>query len=175
MNDDLRYPVGPHDVLAPAEEPQLREAIRDIAELPDRLAAAVAGLDDAQLATAYRPGGWTARQVVHHLADSHVNAYIRLRLALTEESPMVRAYDETRWAELPDAADADVAPSLALVRGLHDRWSRLLATLGPEAFRRSLRHPDHGALSVAQLTRLYGWHSRHHVAHITSLRRRMGW
>lgn len=172
---DLRYPIGPHEILAPLAEGEVEDAMRDIAALPDRLAAAVEGLDDAQLATPYRPGGWTLRQVAHHLADSHVNGYARLRLALTEDTPTIRPYDETRWAELPDASSLEVAPSVALLRSLHLRWSRLLETLDAEALRRNLVHPDHGRLSVGQLTRQYGWHSRHHVAQISSLRQRMGW
>ncbi len=174
MNDP-RYPIGRHDVLAPVDAAQLAAAVDDIARLPERLGAAVAGLDEAQLSTPYREGGWTVRQVVHHLVDSHVNAYIRLRLALTEDSPRVRAYDEARWAELPDARQLAIEPSLEMLRGMHCRWSDLLATLGPDQFERPLIHPDLGPLTLAQLTALYGWHSRHHVAHLTSLRERRGW
>lgn len=173
--DDLRYPVGPHDALAPVTHAQVEAAIRDIRELPANLRAAVDDLDEEQLNVPYRPGGWTIRQLAHHLADSHVNAYARLRLALTEERPLIRPYDEQRWAELPDAKSFAIAPSLALLDGLHLRWSHLLDALGPADFERRLVHPDLGEFSVAQLTCLYGWHSRHHVAHATSLRKRRAW
>ena len=173
--DELRYPIGKHDVHAPLSAGDLDLARRSIAELPDQLGAAVAGLDRAKLDTPYREGGWTVRQVVHHLADSHLNAYTRLRLALTEESPVIKPYDEERWAELPDAKTLDVEPSILVLRGLHHRWSRLLEALTAVEFERNLVHPEAGKFSVAQLTGLYGWHSRHHVAHITSLRTRSGW
>lgn len=173
--DELRYPVGKHDALAPVTQAQVEAAIRDIRELPAHLRAAVHDLDEEQLNVPYRPGGWTIRQLAHHLADSHVNAHTRLRLALTEERPVIRPYDEQRWAELADAKTLPVAPSLALLEGLHLRWSHLLDALSPADFERRLLHPDLGVLSVAQLTCLYGWHSRHHVAHATSLRERMGW
>lgn len=172
---DLRYPIGEHDVLAAVSDVQLQAAIRDIAELPRRLRAAVQGLGEAQLDAPYRPGGWTVRQVVHHLADSHLNAYIRLRLALTEESPTIRPYDEKQWAELPDARRLALEPSLSILSGLHERWSNLLESLSREQLERKLSHPEIGSLSVAQLTCLYGWHSRHHLAHVTHLRERSGW
>lgn len=173
--DDLRYPVGQHDALAPVTPAQVEAAIRDIRDLPSNLREAVGDLDEQQLNVAYRPEGWTIRQLVHHLADSHVNAYTRLRLALTEERPVIRPYDEQRWAELADARSFAIASSLALLEGLHLRWSHLLDALRPADFERALVHPDLGEFSVAQLTCLYGWHSRHHVAHATSLRKRMGW
>ena len=172
--DDLRYPIGKHNVRAPIDAVSVKAAIRDIRELPDHLAAAVAGLNDKQLDTTYRPGGWTVRQVVHHLPDSHVNAYARLKLALTEDVPVIKTYDEERWAELADAR-LPVDPSISLLRGLHARWASLLEGLGEAEFQRELMHPEAGKFSIAQLTGLYGWHSRHHVAHITSLRTRSGW
>lgn len=176
MNErDLRYPVGEHDATAPIDHSQLRSAIRDIRTLPELAAAAVSGLDSSQLETPYRPQGWTVRQVVHHLADSHINAYVRLRLALTEDRPTIRPYDEKRWAELPDARELDVASSLAILSGVHERWSHLLDSLGSAELERPLVHPESGTLTIAQLTGSYGWHCRHHVAHITSLRMRMGW
>ena len=173
--EDLRYPIGKHDVHAVLSPKDLELARRSIAELPDRLEAALAGLDRAKLDTPYREGGWTVRQVVHHLADSHLNAHTRLRLGLTEDNPIVKTYDEALWAELADAKTLDVEPSVLLLRGLHHRWSRLLETLKPGDFERQIVHPEAGKFSVAQLTGLYGWHSRHHVAHITSLRKRSGW
>jgi DinB family protein len=173
--DDLRYPIGKHNVRAPIDAESVKAAIRDIRELPDRLAAAIAGLNDKQLDTVYRPGGWTVRQVVHHLPDSHVNAYTRLKLALTEDVPVIKTYDEEKWAELRDGKSLPVEPSLSLIKGLHSRWTSLLEGLGEAEFQRELMHPDAGKFSIAQLTGLYGWHSRHHVAHITSLRHRSGW
>lgn len=173
--EDLRYPVGRHDPGAPVTPAQVRQAIEDIRELPGRLAEAVRGLDDTRLDTPYRPDGWTVRQVVHHVVDSHVNAYVRLRLALTEDRPPIRGYQQELWAELPDARTLPVEPSLAILRGLHQRWTALLDRLDPEQLGRPLEHSELGTLTVSQLTCLYGWHSRHHVAHITSLRAREGW
>ena len=173
--DDLRYPIGKHNVRAPIDDAAVKAAIRDIRELPDHLAAAVAGLSDKQLDTPYRQGGWTIRQVAHHLPDSHLNAYTRLKLALTEDVPVIKTYDEERWAELPDARTLPVEPSLSLLRGLHARWASLLEGLSQAELQRELMHPEAGKFSMAQMTGLYGWHSRHHVAHITSLRKRSGW
>jgi DinB family protein len=172
--DALRYPIGTHNVRAPIDAASVKAAIKDIRELPDRLAAAISGLNDKQLDTVYRQGGWTVRQVVHHLPDSHVNAYTRLKLALTEDVPVIKPYAEERWAELADAR-LPVDASLSLLRGLHARWTALLEGLAEAEFQRELLHPDLGKFSIAQLTGLYGWHSRHHVAHITSLRSRSGW
>ena len=173
--DNLRYPIGKHDVMAPIDETALAAAIATLRELPSRLEPAVGSLDDSQLDTPYRPEGWTVRQVVHHLADSHLNAHTRLRLALTEDAPVIRPYREAAWAELADAKSLPLEPSLAILRGLHARWSTLLSALGPAEFARPWIHPDRGQFSVAQLTGLYGWHSRHHLAHITSLIERSGW
>ncbi len=172
---DLRYPVGRHDPSAAVDAAGLAAAIDDIERLPAALAAAVEGLDDERLDTPYRPGGWTVRQVVHHVADSHLNATVRLRLALTEDGPTIRPYDQAAWAELADVRSLPPAVSLALLDGLHRRWTALLRALEPAAFARPLVHPEIGEISVAQLTGLYGWHSRHHVAHVTALRARRGW
>ena len=173
--DDLRYPIGRFRFEPAAEEGGLDAQIEAIAETPTRLREAVRGLDDGQLDTPYRPGGWTVRQLVHHLADSHINAYVRLRLALTEEDPTVRPYDEQRWAELDDARTAPVEISLTLLDVLHDRWVRLLRSLPAEATSRPLRHAEHGALNVGYLVQMYGWHGRHHVEHVLRLREREGW
>lgn len=172
---DLQYPVGRHDPGAPVALEQVRRAIEDIRELPRRLAEAVRGLDDARLDTPYRPQGWTVRQVVHHVVDSHLNAYVRLRLALTEDRPPIRGYRQELWAELPDARSLPVEPSLEILRGLHERWTALLDRLDAQQLDRPLEHSELGSLTVSQLTCLYGWHSRHHVAHVTSLRAREGW
>jgi uncharacterized damage-inducible protein DinB len=172
--DDLRYPIGRWD-RRPAEDAELPAAIAALEELPERLSRAVAGLDDERLDTPYREGGWTVRQLVHHVADSHVNAYTRFRLALTEDDPAIKTYDEARWAELADARTAPVESSLALLAALHERWTRLVRTLGPADLERAVRHPEHGLIGLRHLLALYAWHSRHHVAHVTRLRERMGW
>jgi hypothetical protein len=173
---DLRYPIGPFDYKGPATPAQRQACIEDIAKLPGRLGESVKGLDAEQLDTLYRPGGWTVRQVVHHVADSHINSYVRFRLAITEDEPTIKPYQEHLWAELPDARTADIAISLGLLEHLHDRWVRLLRSFQPADFARRFRHPEHdGPLDVDWLVQLYGWHCRHHVAHITELRRRESW
>ena len=143
--------------------------------MPSRLREIVKDLRDGQLDTAYRPGGWTARQVVHHLADSHTNSYCRFRLALTEDLPVIKAYDEARWAELSDAKQAPIELSLTLLDALHGRWVLLLESLTEEDFRRAFRHPEHGEMRLDWTLGLYAWHCRHHVAHIAGLREREGW
>jgi hypothetical protein len=147
-----------------------------IAAAPAALRAAVAGLSEAQLDTPYRPGGWTVRQVVHHVPDSHLNAYVRIRLALTEDTPTIKPYEEARWAELPDARTLPIDTSLALLEGLHARWVALLGVLGAADGARQFHHPEHGRLiTVDELIAMYAWHGEHHVAHVTSLRARNGW
>jgi hypothetical protein len=147
-----------------------------IAAAPAALRAAVAGLSDAQLDTPYRPGGWTVRQVVHHVPDSHLNAYVRIRLALTENTPTIKPYEEARWAELPDARTLPIEASLVLLEGLHVRWVALLGGLGAADGARQFHHPEHGRLiTVDELIAMYAWHGEHHVAHVTSLRLRNGW
>jgi len=172
---DPRYPIG--EFRMPGEiTPALRQAaIEQIAAVPVKLRVAVAGLNDAQLETPYREGGWTVRQVVHHVADSHMNAYIRLRLGLTENEPTIKPYEESAWAKLEDAAHAPIEISLKLLEPLHDRWVRLFRTVTPEQFARPVRHPDSGLKNVDWLLFLYAWHGRHHTAHITELRKQKGW
>lgn len=173
---DPRFPIGPFLFDGKADPGRREQRIGEIAEAPGRLRAAVAGLSQQQLDTPYRAEGWTVRQVVHHLPDSHVNAYTRFKLALTENEPTIKPYDEALWAELADARTAPVEPSLALLEFLHQRWVFFLRQLGPEDFGRRFRHPEHGRTVVLDETlALYAWHGRHHVAHITSLRGRMGW
>jgi uncharacterized damage-inducible protein DinB len=172
---DPRYPVGQFAMPAEITPATRKAAIDEIAAVPAKIRAAVGGLSDAQLDTPYREGGWTVRQVVHHVADSHINAYIRLRLALTENEPTVKPYEESVWAKLEDAAHAPVEVSLKLIEPLHDRWVRLLKTVTPEQFARPLRHPEHGLKNVDWLVFLYAWHGRHHTAHITELRKHKGW
>jgi len=174
MKVDLRYPIGNFDRVETLTPDQRREHIQAIADAPARLAAAVSGLKPEQLDTPYRPGGWTVRQVAHHVPDSHMNAYIRFKLALTEDEPTIKPYMEDRWAELADSK-APIEPSLALLENLHKRWVLLLRSLTPAEFARKLRHPELGLLTLDQTLAIYGWHGCHHVAHITSLRERNGW
>ena len=175
MATDLRYPIGKFERPENVSDDQRRQFVDQIAEAPVHLKAAVAGLTPEQLATPYRPGGWMVGQLVHHIADSHVNAYVRFRLALTEDEPTVKTYEEARWAELADAKTPPIEPSLALIENLHKRWTTLLRSLTPAEWARRFRHPELGALSLNQNLALYAWHGRHHVAHITSLRERNGW
>jgi len=173
---DPSYPIGKFerpDILSADER---RDMIDTIAAAPASMRKAVANLSAAQLDTPYRNGGWTVRQVVHHVPDSHLNAYTRLKLALTEDDPVIRPYDEARWAELSDSRDTPIEVSLTLLDSLHARWVTLFRALQESDFRRTLRHPDHdGILTVDWLLAMYAWHSRHHVAHVTSLRERMQW
>ena len=172
---DLRYPIGPYvakTFLTPAER---ADAIEHIAETPKRLRQAVSGLTGGQLDTPYRPGGWTVRQLAHHIPDSHMNSYVRLKLALTENEPTIKPYEEQLWAQLPDSRETPVEVSLALLDFLHLRWVILLRALQPLEFARQLRHPALGVMTIDNLVHLYAWHGRHHVAHITELRKREGW
>lgn len=163
---DPRYPIGAHDPRAPVTTEQISEAIRAIAELPDRLEVELAAVRPDELDLPYREGGWTIRQLVHHLADSHLNASIRTRLALTEDHPTIRPYDQDGWAGLADAMRGPLEPSVDLLQALHARWSFLLGTLSEADFARTLHHPELGDLSLGQLVVMYGWHGRHHVAHL---------
>ncbi len=172
--DDLRYPVGPFRPPA-TSLPSIRAAqIETLRRLPERLRDAVSGLNDAQLDTPYRDGGWTVRQVVHHFADSHANSYVRFKLALTEDWPTIKPYDEAAWARLPDSK-MPIEPSLDFVDGLHGRFVALLSAMREEEFQRGFNHPERGRVTLANSLALYDWHSRHHTAHITGLRTRMGW
>ena len=173
--DDLRFPIGRFS--APASSlPGIRAAhIQTLRLLPARLRAAVNNLSDAQLDTPYRPDGWTVRQVVHHVADSHANCYIRFKLALTEDWPAVKSYDEAAWASLADSRWLPVEVSLSLIESLHGRWVGLLGSLSEEDFQKGFEHPQMGRQNLAKVLALYDWHSRHHTAHITSLRARKGW
>jgi hypothetical protein len=173
---DVRYPVGRFSEISPATDAVRREAIDEIAALPARMRAAVEGLTDAQLDTPYRPGGWTVRQVVHHVPDSHVNAYIRLKLALTEENPTIKPYDEASWATLIDSR-LPVRVSLVFLESVHARWVALCRDLKPTDWRRTFMHPEYpeGPRTLDWMVQAYAWHSRHHLAHITTLRQREGW
>jgi uncharacterized damage-inducible protein DinB len=172
---DVRYPIGKPDIPVVITNADLQSAVEDLADLPARLAEAIQGLDPAQLDTPYRQGGWTVRQLVHHIADSHMNAYVRVRLALTEEAPAVVDYDENAWAELHDSTTAPVESSLGILTGLHARWASMLNSLDSDQWLRTFVHPKRGPSTIQKATLLYSWHSRHHVAHITRMRERAGW
>lgn len=172
---DLSYPIGKFVWDGEASQAHRRARIEQIEFLPAELREAVAGLTDEQLDTPYRPGGWTVRQVAHHVPDSHMNAYVRFKLALTEDQPTIKPYEKARWAELEDTRTTPVETSLALLDALHHRWVQLLLSLAPGDFARTFRHPELGLLSLDKTLALYAWHGRHHVAHITALRERAGW
>ena len=172
---DLRYPIGPFEMDPDIDDDKRRHFISEIAETPARLREAVERLSPEQLDTPYRPGGWTVRQVVHHLPDSHLNSYVRFKLALTEDEPVIKAYHEDRWAELEDGRTAHVEVSLDLLESLHRRWVLLLRSLAPEDFARAFRHPELGLVTLDKNVCLYAWHGRHHIAQITALREREGW
>jgi uncharacterized damage-inducible protein DinB len=172
---DLRYPVGKFERPASLSPEQRSAAIAAIAATPAKLRSAVRGLSDTQFDTPYRPGGWTVRQVVHHVPDSHSNAYTRFKLALTEDVPTIKPYDENAWAHLDDTRTTPIEISLTMVDALHDRWVRLLQSIPPGDFARKLNHPENGMMNLDQLLALYAWHGDHHVGHITSLRSRNGW
>jgi len=172
---DLSYPIGKFDwtqTVAPDRRTQL---INEIAAAPANFRKAVRGLTDRQLDTPYRPDGWTVRQVIHHVADSHMNSYIRFRLALTEEQPAVKGYNEKEWAKLHDSHTLPVELSLQLLDGLHGRWVDMLRSMTGADFERSFHHSERGLIRLDMNLALYAWHSRHHAAHITRLRERMGW
>jgi hypothetical protein len=174
-DDDLRYPIGRFEWSGMATGEQHRAWLDEMERAPADLRAAVNGLSGSQLDTAYRPGGWTVRQVVHHVADSHMNSYVRFRLALTEDEPTIKPYFEERWANLPDARAAEIEVSLGLLETLHRRWLLLLRALGPADWQRTFRHPEHGVGTLERSLALYAWHGRHHICHIRGLRDRMGW
>lgn len=175
MNDDLRYPIGKFRRPERLSEAERIQCIDAIAAAPGALRDAVRGLDDRQLDTPYRPGGWTVRQVVHHVPDSHINSYVRFKLALTEDMPTIKPYHEARWAELPEARTAPIEMSLGFLETLHVRWVAMLRGMTEADFARTLHHPESGKMSLDQMLALYAWHGKHHVAHITALRAREGW
>jgi len=171
---DPRYPIGKFSYTGPLSPEQKKQCLDDIEQTPARLRAAVRGLSESQLDTPYREGGWTVRQVVHHVPDSHMNSYVRFKLALTEDGPTIKPYFEDRWAELPDSK-APVENSLRLLESLHHRWTPLLRSLSDEDWKRTFSHPELGPMTLEKNLALYSWHGRHHVAHVTKLRERMGW
>lgn len=175
MTADLRYPIGKPTLEAHLSDDKRRQHLDAIAATPARLRAAVKGLSPQQIDTPYREGGWTVRQVIHHLPDSHMNAFIRTKLALTESNPTIKAYDEDAWSRLADVPNTPVETSLLLLETLHQRWDVLLRSLSPADFARTFQHPERGPLTLDQNLCIYAWHGQHHVAHITELRKRMGW
>ena len=172
---DPRYPIGPFTPPASVTPEWRRQAIEIIEETPVRFREAVRGLNDDRLSTPYRSGGWTVRQLAHHVPDSHLNAYVRLKLALTEENPTIKPYDEGRWARLPDSDVVPVETSLVLLESIHVRWVALLRSMRDEDFSRQYIHPETGKHDLNYLVALYAWHGRHHTAHITTLRQEKGW
>ena len=175
MRMDLRYPIGRFEFPEKVEMSHIESWIKDLEDTPKLLKEAVSGLTEEQLDTPYRPEGWTLRQVVHHLPDSHMNSYINYRLGLLEDNPTVRSTNVDALAQLFDAKTADIEWSLELLMGLHARWVMLLRTLKREDFDRTIQQPGRGERSLALLLGTYSWHGKHHIAHITSLRERMGW
>ena len=175
MSDDPRYPVGRFEAPAgPLSEERRAILIGEVKAAPAGLRAAFSGLTPPQIDTPYRAGGWTLRQVAHHVPDSHLNAYVRFRLALTEDKPTIKTYAEDRWAELPDAKTAPVELSLDLLEALHRRFVLLLSNMSAAEWSRQLTHPDHGLVGLEWMLAMYAWHGRHHTGHVTSLRRRLG-
>jgi len=172
---DLRYPVGKFHWKGDLNATERAELITEIAAVPTRLREAVTGLAPEQLDTPYRPDGWTVRQVVHHVPDSHLNSYVRFKLALTENQPTIKTYNQEAWANLADSKSTSVETSLALLEALHERWVNLLQSMSPADFARTLNHSEMGPVTLDRMLALYAWHGRHHVGHITSLRERMGW
>lgn len=174
MNEDLRFPIGKFNPDFEMTGELRRQFIETISNLPDELSEAVKNLRDEQLDTAYRPDGWTVRQVVHHIADSHINSYIRFKLALTEDVPTIRPYYEERWAELDDSK-LPINDSMNIIRGVHSRWTTFLNSMTDADFKRKLIHPDSGEWTLEKFLGLYNWHGRHHLAHITELAKRKNW
>ncbi len=173
--EELRYPVGKY-IVQPFSEKQWQECLNDIKFLPQHLENAILNLDEAQLATPYREGGWTVKQLVHHVADSHMNAYIRFKLGLTEDNPVIKPYDEVAWAEMSDTQNLPINLSLTILHALHTRWYEILKNMSREELHRTLFHPEHKKeMTLWYLLGMYAWHGKHHVAHVTHLRERMKW
>lgn len=175
MQTDPRYPIGRFDRNINVTKETRIDFIKTIEKLPAQLRKEVEPLNDEQLNTRYREEGWTIRQVVHHIPDSHLNAYVRFKLALTEDSPQIKTYEEHLWAELPDTFNTPIEVSLQLLQSVHTRWTFLLNALSEKQFERTFQHPDWGNITLSRTLALYAWHSKHHLAHITELKKRMGW
>jgi uncharacterized damage-inducible protein DinB len=175
VTSDPRYPIGKFNRVTSLTAAERATCIEQVAAAPAQLRKAVAGLTPAQLDTPYREGGWTVRQVAHHVPDSHMNAYVRFKFGLTEDSPAIKTYEEKDWAKTPEVAATPVDVSLSLLDALHTRWVTLLRAMTPQQFARTIKHPEMGPTSLDTMLALYAWHGRHHTAHVTSLRERMGW
>ncbi len=173
--EELRYPTGKWVKVANPDAATRAAMIAAVADVPAALSRALAGLTDVQLDAPYRPGGWSPRQIVHHLADSHMNAFIRLKLGLTEDNPTIKPYEEQTWADTPDGRDTPVALSMSIIEGLHARWAHLLRSLDTTAFDRTIQHPERGPMSLCDLLQLYAWHGNHHTVQVLQMRERMGW
>ncbi len=174
--ETLRYPIGKFKPPVNIGTDDIKRWIDVLEHYPEEMRNAVTGLNDAQLDTPYRDGGWTIRQVVHHVPDSHLNAYVRFKLALTEDNPTIRPYLEDRWAELPDSKSAPVESSLALLESVHRRWVTVLKNMSPSDFKRTFYHPESKVTRTLEVVLcLYDWHAKHHLAHITELKKRMDW
>ena len=175
MSEDLRYPVGKFERIENIDDSLRSQFLKTIEELPSKLREAVEGLSEQQLETQYRPEGWTVKQVVHHVADSHANSLIRFKLALTEDTPTIKPYMEDRWAELADSKHAPIEISLNQIESIHARWSLILQAMSVEDFDRNMFHPEHGEVSLNYMLSLYDWHCKHHLGHITKLKERNNW
>jgi uncharacterized damage-inducible protein DinB len=175
MQKDPRYPIGRFDKNINVTKEMQSDFIKTIVEIPAQLRKEVEGLSKQQLDTPYREGGWTIRQVIHHIPDSHLNAYVRFKLALTEDNPQIKTYEEHLWAELPDTFNTPTEVSLQLLHSVHTRWVFLLNALSDKQFERTFQHPDWGNITLSRTLALYAWHSKHHLAHITELKKKMSW
>ena len=175
MQTDPRYPIGKFDQNINVTKEMRGEFINTIEALPSQLRKEVENLSEQQLDTPYREGGWTIRQVVHHIPDSHINSYVRFKLALTEDNPEIKTYEEHLWAELQDTFNTPIEVSLNLLESLHKRWAILLNSLSVEQFEKTFQHPDWGNITLSKTLALYAWHCKHHLAHITKLKKKMGW
>jgi uncharacterized damage-inducible protein DinB len=173
--NDLRYPIGPFRAPGRLKPDQRASLLGQLRLAPRRLRDAVRGLSESQIDTPYRPEGWTVRQVVHHVADSHVHGYLRCKHVLTEDQPTLETYEQDDWAALDDAREAPLEPSLSVLDGVHDRWAMVLERLPADAWSRGAHHPESGDVTLDDLLALYVWHGDHHVAHLTALRDREGW
>jgi len=175
MQKDPRYPIGRFDRNIIVIKEMRNDFIKTIETLPEQLKREVESLSPQQLDTPYREDGWTVRQVVHHIPDSHINAYVRFKLALTEDNPQIKTYEEHLWAELPDTFNTPIDVSLKLLDSVHTRWAILLNTLSDKQFERTFQHPEWGNITLSRTLALYAWHSKHHLAHIIELKKSMGW
>lgn len=173
--NQLRYPIGKFSAPNEISAEQIKAYIKTIEDTPAKYKKAVQDLNEGQLDTPYRPDGWTIRQVVHHVPDSHLNSYVRFKLGLTENKPTIKPYDEAKWAELDDSKDTPVEVSLTLLESLHKRWAALLRSMTEKDFQKTIIHPERGEMRLDKLLALYDWHCKHHLAHIINLRKRMGW